>query len=421
MPDTARQTPPAPPDLPQFEWKDGILHINALLSRMRIRWQPAPLAEELLPGRKWLPFHPELRLFRPPGIQPPETPDAIAKQAAFDALRAQIPANLVQHVEPFASHQWSLLLLLAEQPRSIDLATSNPVLAYCLANNDLFRHTLPEVAAEQAVWYCHRKQRTILKWLGFPDTEAMARIMRKIQPDSVDPARLCHFRAAVTEEPSIVDRLCHAKQINGNMLEFLINSRLRDLATPRLLKSLETLVETPGTESPADRLFNALDMLKRFDPRRQVRPFTTMEQLVKFSTDIDGEYQAHMERCRLEAIERERQRGVRGRRLKKLKAQPFQDPPIPGTLDIIPLQTPEALLIEGIHQDNCVGSFDKVVRSGKQYIYKVLRPERATLAIKQGLGGHWDCSQLLGARNHPVKAATHRAIAAWLAQHSISV
>jgi hypothetical protein len=43
------------------------------------------------------------------------------KHAAFSAFRSELPADIVRIVEPFASHQWALMVLLNERPRTIDL------------------------------------------------------------------------------------------------------------------------------------------------------------------------------------------------------------------------------------------------------------------------------------------------------------
>jgi hypothetical protein len=62
----------------------------------------------------------------------------------------------------------------------------------------------------------------------------------------------------------------------------------------------------------------------------------------------------------------------------------FPSPPLPGTKDILPIRTHQALLEEGEYMKHCVGSYASMVSLGKQYVYRVLRPERGTVSIEIG-------------------------------------
>jgi hypothetical protein len=55
------------------------------------------------------------------------------------------------------------------------------------------------------------------------------------------------------------------------------------------------------------------------------------------------------------------------------------------------------------------------VRRGGLYIYRVLAPERATLAIARNRAGAWRVSELKAAANHPPANSTVAAIRTWLA------
>jgi hypothetical protein len=68
------------------------------------------------------------------------------------------------------------------------LSDNNPVLAWCLANNDQFRrYRLPSSPAERARALIPKKQAEILQWLGFPAADSMVRLMRKILPVAITP------------------------------------------------------------------------------------------------------------------------------------------------------------------------------------------------------------------------------------------
>ncbi len=92
----------------------------------------------------------------------------------------------------------------------------------------------------------------------------------------------------------------------------------------------------------------------------------------------------------------------------------FPPPPLPGTTDIVPLVSPEALLAEGREQANCVASYGRRVARGGQFIYRVLAPERATLLVVRGRDG-WQVGELAGPGNKPVTSVTRQVIERWLA------
>ncbi len=450
-------------NLPTFEFTDGVLSIDTKLIRMRLRWRPVPLAEELFPGaRRWRPCWPEFRLLRPVGERNRNRFDrdipltdgddgaAAAKAAAFTAFRDELPGGLVSIVEPFSSHQWALLVFLHKDPRAIDLARSNPVLAHALASSDLFRGTPPDVAATQALWHQRDKQRHILAWLGFPDAESVVRLIRRISVESASPPMLRRLRNALNADARVMELLVHLPVIDADIMEMVTHGRLLDYITPDLLRELTAESRRVSDLSVGDILLEALSLQTMVAPGRTIRPFRRIEQIERFSREMHGEYQALQDRraearrelarrAELRRLElREQRRTARQARDAQLVAQreanarrqvrqneirrrPFPAPPIPGTPDIDPITSEEQLKAEGRLQTNCVGTYGPLVKGGSLYIYRVIAPERATLAIRRTADGCWRRSELKARANRRVRPATARAVDAWLARYRVSV
>lgn len=92
----------------------------------------------------------------------------------------------------------------------------------------------------------------------------------------------------------------------------------------------------------------------------------------------------------------------------------FPPPPFSGNDTIIPITTPEALQQEGRWMHHCVASYaSEVARKKNIYIYRVLAPERATLAIAKTPRG-WEISQLRCLRNSDPSPETVSAAYEWL-------
>ena len=186
---------------PAFSFSDGVLHIDVPLAKARLRWRPEPRAEELKVGlRQWREFWPDYRLIHPAGssqstpdhvVEIPEdqtTPEgARHKAAALERLRSAVEDEIVRIVEPFGSYQWALMVLVRNEPWARDLALGNPTLAYALANSNLLRGSPPEAAAVQARWYCHKKQRDLLEWLGFPGRSRSPGFCEKYRREQFPP------------------------------------------------------------------------------------------------------------------------------------------------------------------------------------------------------------------------------------------
>lgn len=431
-----------------FLFANGVLEIRAPLGDMRIRWRPDPLAEELpVAARAWRPFAPEFRLLSltPDTLHAAAIPEAFAasdvsameaKVAAFAAFHREIPDRILQAVGRFQSHQWLLMVLLHRQPAVFDLVKVNPVLAYCLANNDQFRGTKSAVSLLLALGHSRQKQRTLLEWLGFPGSEAMARIVRRIVPEAVSPSLLRRLRNATQAEPAIVAQLAHVPTLNAGALELVLNPFLRPLVAPRLLLTVAGLAEERCFAQTADQLATALALQREMNEPPPEAPFTTHGQIARFQERMDEAYQDWPRRQEAaRQREEQRQQADRARRLANRERppelpprrvmpvvrRPIPPPPVPGTPHIVPITTAQALYEEGELQANCVASYLPNVVDGFCYIYRVTAPERATLSIVPTSDGGWRRSELKGRGNRKVRPITRQTVDWWLYQHRLSV
>ena len=86
---------------------------------------------------------------------------------------------------------------------------------------------------------------------------------------------------------------------------------------------------------------------------------------------------------------------------------------IPGNADIEPILNEEMLCVEGLTMHHCVASYAEAVRNRRRYIYKVLKPARATLELIADRKG-WTVGQIKGYCNADVGSDVIEAVRDWL-------
>lgn len=98
----------------------------------------------------------------------------------------------------------------------------------------------------------------------------------------------------------------------------------------------------------------------------------------------------------------------------------FPAPPFPGTETIQPILTVQELRREGATMHHCVGGYADAVHSGNTFIYRILKPERATLEVQLINSGTWIPAQIKSFHNVAVGAKTRQVVLSWLQEKQSS-
>jgi hypothetical protein len=158
----------------------------------------------------------------------------------------------------------------------------------------------------------------------------------------------------------------------------------------------------------------------------EVRPFTSVSQVSCFREELDRKYmmlfrrQVELKRAEQKAELAYASAARRRKQEEKEARRKFPAPPFSGTEFIVPLADEGELADEGWIQHNCVASYRGFVWGGKACIYRVLKPERATLLIVRSRSdGMWRRRELKGLANAAVKRETENAVDAWLAEQQV--
>lgn len=393
-----------------YNCSGGVLLIVSPLQKLRIRWGERPLAEESYGEGKWRECAPDLRL-----LYPPHSPNAGLE--ALTDFRQTIAPDIAKSVEPFSSHQWNMMLFLRDSKEARDLAVSNPVLAYALANNAEVRGVSDRVTFYFAARNVRRRQRSICEALGFPGTEAFVRLLRKIPPETCSPSMLRVLQKTVRRDPAILTCLGHLQKITPGIVYLAGNEDVSRLVTPKLLAEAAGAPDDTMAETVAEQLFKILSCANRIEPAPTIPKLQSARAVGNLHECLALEVAAAQARA-LQAQEQEiaRARARRAAALERKRTASvriFPPPPFPGNDDIVPISNEADLKMESTRQNNCVQSYAPKIATSGPYIYRVLSPERATLAIAKTRRG-WVIEQIKASRNRDVRPGTLETVQRWL-------
>jgi hypothetical protein len=412
-------------------FRDGKFYLFTRGTMLVVRGWPELRAWRKTPARPWQPVRPELRLGHPdllvadhtPRIQrlprelpqqagvagdderdersedrqqcptPPWLPAQLALEAeARQRLAATFPPDIQAVLAPFAARQWHLAVLLARCPGALDLVRSNPALAFCLASSWCFRRQPVRWPLRSVRRLLKRRQRDMLAWLGFPATESMVRVLRKVPPAACRVPLLLRLRQVV-RDPWSVPYVRHLTRLNATALAVLAYRGLRAELTPRLVREM-TEAAPDGEISATLRLLEDTWEMGILLGGFRHPPFASLRQLLRTHDALVQELRRdHARRAAEEAI-------------------PFPPPPLPGTADILPLTTAADLVQEGEEMRHCVAIYGPRVRAGECYVYRVLRPTRATVSLVRQ-GQRWELEQVAGIANADVPDEVLEAVRRW--------
>lgn len=309
------------------------------------------------------------------------------ENAALDAYRATIPAPILAELEGYRDRRWHLYNLLVRCPGALDLSRSNPALAYALASSWVFHKPVPTKPLRAARRLVNRKQKVILDWLGFPATEPARRLLAKIEPGALSVPFLLWMRKALAE-PERVQAIRHINRINRPLAVLLMARKLERYLTPRLLEEVSQLRDGQGGEPPLDVAQLMFDTLRMADEEGRGQHCPDRFHSVGRLREVHDEL---VRQCNRKLL----RRGLGGpdARAGGGSSLTFPKPPFVGTPDIRPLVTADDLDMEGLVMSNCVSIYRDSVVQGYYYIYRVLRPIRATLSVRRG-GFGWEVGEL---------------------------
>lgn len=302
-----------------------------------------------------------------------------------------IPDEILTPVSRFQNRHWHLLNLVARCPGALDLMRSTPALALALSSPWVFRKNPPSRPLRAARSLVRKPQIEIAAWLGFPKAWSVIKILRKLPPEECTVLNLLRLRGLFETHLKVLQQL---PSLNASIIRLLEGERdwyrisrvfLRQLVSqPDLLdRSLELLQVIQGMQARI-RITRTI-VLHSFKRLARLH-----EELTEMWVCLDH---------------------------KALFAHQLPPPPLTVTnpfVEVEPLRTNTDLFREGRTQKNCVRSYGRLIQRGVVHVYRLLAPERATLAVKLEPDGKWVLNQIKAYGNSEVSPTTLAAVLEWI-------
>ena len=426
--DDGPMPPSAQPAEPGYSFANGALHLVKDSIEMRITGSPVPRSM-MRRGRGscWQPFIPEFRLVHPyrpekareeksktPGDQllfsffeethgkaPVRalTPAQMRKRA-LDHFRFSLPKPYARILEPFRTHQWPLLMFLTHDAGACELATSNPALAFILAQKLGSDKELISSLGCSAL-----RQRDLMEVLGLPSLNSAVNLFRKIDPASISGDNWRSIVSVLEKELSeSKSRLNHLPSINYGVVEILAHPEASRVASAYLLNEVANDRSENYRGRVVHMITSTLRMQEEMRNGARCNEFASLARLRTVHDEVAESYRRRVRQL-IEANE--------------LAGHHFFSPPIPGIPGRIePITSAAGLVDEGEEQGNCVAGYAYRVNAGHTFIYRVLHPERATLSIvRKTPFGSWEIGELEKRFNTDTSVETEEFVQAWLDRH----
>jgi hypothetical protein len=310
----------------------------------------------------------------------------IKNEYSLELFMQQVPVPIRRRLIRFKERRWHLYNLMARVPGALDLCDSNPAIAYMLASNWVFHQPAVKNGLRAARALVFKPQRNILQWLGFPPTESVRKILRKIEPESLSIPGLLRLRTRL-RNGEVVKLLAHLPCINAAILYATSRPAWQVWLSPALLQDIARnssgmdfdLIITLRDTFSMGLAAGANDAApRRLTSIRQLRRIHDELSRLDWAGDLPEE---------------------------------FPSPPLAGGEGIEPICTRTQLRTEGREQNSCVHSYSERIHAGTYYVYRAHVPGRVTIGIKKtGKKNRWVLDQIYQSCNRPVPDSVRRKI-----------
>ncbi|MDA8655975.1 PcfJ domain-containing protein [Luminiphilus sp.] len=298
------------------------------------------------------------------------------------------PADVLQALEAMPSHKAHLAEYASKSSSIKDLLLSNPILLWGLCEYGF----LDDISVDEIEELTRLKQRDLAKHLKLEGTKQQVRLLKWMSGVSRTKDELRSY-IRLLKHRGVCNYLSHAKGDFGQDLKFLTKHPWLASCPARALITLL---------SDQEHWIIFRDILRMTDDITELQQCATIKALNRLHDRLVVELNQWRRR---ELIRNEYGQPVS-----------LPQPPLPATVNIIPITSQAELIEEGREMHHCIASHLKSVVEGKFAVYRMIAPERLTIEVLVIGEGQLGLREVRGKCNRLPSAASSAIIEAWFSK-----
>ena len=316
-------------------------------------------------------------------------------------LRADLDPVALAQARRFGADMWPMYTFFVRCPAARELAETQPLLAYGLAFHTAATGRKVAWPLRTARRLLKRRRRDIAGALGLTATETAVRIAGRVPASEASIPTLNRLRSALAM-PSALRKLRHLHRIDETTLELLLDPATEPYVHLHLLQDAARAGAMPRDVDNYGYLQSA-----------------SVAGWVRDTANLFHAEGRHLPMLRSIGQVRElHDEAAATARSFATGNLVFGPPALPGQKGIEPLMSAAELHEESVEMHNCLAGswFVYQVLTGQLCVYRVTKPERASLAIRRTAPGDpWVVDDLKAPCNRSVQPETAKEVQRWLA------
>lgn len=344
---------------------------------------------------------------------------SIAK--ALHQWQCRIPEEIRDLMEKINYRQLEMLRLLTLSQFSIDLMKSAPALLWLIAD----AMVAGKIGIETALKMTGVKRKNILASIMDGNVSGEQRFVERVRPVKGGFPELDNIKRVLQSDKA--GYFAGYKIIPANLLEFIVHNPNLIVSCVVRNSAHAAYLSTAKFNEIILLLFDTLQLgesiripncEKTVASRPDEKSLQTLhDNWVKRSQKVSAiaramKYLPEDEKAKLGSIKKS---GIISEEEILAKVY-FPKPPLPGDDSIIPITNFADLVKESKEMNHCVSSYLDRIMNGNCYIYRVLKPERATLELHLNgkMRKRTSIAQLQGRSNIGAQYETRERVQLWL-------
>ncbi|MEI6424669.1 MAG: hypothetical protein WCP55_20805, partial [Lentisphaerota bacterium] len=323
-------------------------------------------------------------------------------KAQFNFFREKFDHALLDKASAYNSHRLDMYRLFKLEG-AVELAESNPVLAFMIALNRTFCTKKDADTWNRAKTMLKMKRRKILSMCGFQESESLVRIFGRIGLENVTVKNILLIRKALKRNPELLRTLSFVESYRGDVITLATLPELSDSVTAQFLNEAGRISKCSDRAEYTQLVKDTVRMSSILG--ENLGRLGSRKDLQRRHDALIVPYTAKM-------------------KLGVMNAS-FPEPPFDGAsspdFEIHPVRSPEMLYKWATRQHNCIMTrFAKIILA-ESAIYTILKPVESTLEIlRTKTGNGWRLGDLKGTCNNNVSDKVIEHVEKWFNERRCS-